>query len=105
VRHPQDFVRAVEDDQSVQVSRPDVTLSMGETTLAANVALGDITFDLTSATGLSDRDPISIQMDNSAYHNTIINGTPVGNTIIILNPMPYKAASGNTVTLPSLSNL
>lgn len=104
-RHPQDFPKVAYDDQTVPVARPDKVLSMGSTTLAADADKESLTFDLTSATGLTDGDPISITLDNGAAHNTMLNGTPVGNTIILLDAMPSKASSGNTVYLPSINNL
>ena len=104
-RHPQDFVKVVEDKQTVPVARPDIVLQMESTTLAESVVIGDISFDLISATGLEDRSPISIQMDNGAWHSTLLNGDPSSNTITLLDSMPYKASSGNEVLLPSINNL
>jgi hypothetical protein len=43
VRHPQDFVTGVEDDQSVPIARSDVIQSVGSTTMKVAGVKGDLT--------------------------------------------------------------
>ena len=103
-RHPQDFPKVVEDKQTVPVARPDTVFTMSSTTLAGDADIHAVSFDLTSVTGLEEDDPVSIVMDNGAAHNTLLTGDPSGSTITILDPMPGKASSGNTVYLPSINS-
>ena len=103
-RPPQDFVRGVPDDQTVPTARPDVIASQGSTTLSSAAAINATTVELTSVSGISDGDPISIVLDNGAAHWTFSDGTPSGSTVTLGSYLPYMAASGNTVYLPSISN-
>ena len=102
-RHPQDFVTGVEDDQSVNVSRPDVANTMGSTTLNGAVSAGALTATVTTATGLAEDDPIGITLDSGIVHWTFIDEIS-GSDITLGDGLPGAAASGNTVYLPSLDN-
>ena len=69
VRHPQDFVASIPDDPSVPVSRPDVVQSMGEADVLN--ALGAGAYEnifIVALSGLADKDPIGIEMDNGIIH-------------------------------------
>jgi hypothetical protein len=44
IRHPQDFVTGVEDDQSVPIARSDVIQSVGSTTMKVAGVKGDLTW-------------------------------------------------------------
>ena len=102
--HPQDSVKAIPDDQSVPIARPDTVASMGETTVKTSASLGAKTIDITSVTGLADEDPIGIVLDNGAAHWTFSDGDPSSYTVTLGSYLPYAATAGNTVYLPSINN-
>ena len=102
-RHPQDFVEGVADDVTVPVARPDVANAMGETTVAFAAAQWATIVTLTSVSGLEEDDPIGIYMDNGATHWTFID-SKAGSFVVMGSPLPWAAASGNAVYLPSLDN-
>jgi len=92
-RHPQDFVEAVTDDPSVPVSRPSVVQSMGEADILN--ALGADAYEnifIVALSGLADKDPIGITMDNGIVHWTFINGDPT-----VLSSSPLKDADDEYV--------
>jgi len=103
-RHPQDFVEGVEDDMTVPVVRPDVIQTQGETTLSGDALQWAATVDCTSISEMADGDPIGITLDNGATHWTYIDGTPAGSTVTLGTPLPWAAANGNTVYVPSINN-
>ena len=103
-RHPQDFVKGVLDDQAVPIARPDVKASMGETTVLTAVLKNALTIDLTSVSGISDKDAVGIVLDDGTCHWTYSDGTPSGNTVTLGSYLPYGAAAGNTVYLPGINN-
>jgi len=133
-RHPQDFVESVPDDPSVPVSRPDVVQSVGDATLENDILIWTTGAFIIGGTGLAEKDPIGIEMDNGATHWSFIesletlssdplidadgelvldaNGDPVsttdeypaGYTIVLNTPVSYLCNMGNAVYLPSLNN-
>ncbi len=133
-RHPQDFVESIPDDTSVPVARPAIAQAVGETTVYANVLIWTTTVYVSSTSGMNDKEPIGIVMNNGATHWSFIDGDPVdytkeplmdengeilydSNNEIILTtdsvtwgaitlntPIPFKADSGNTIYLPGLNN-
>ena len=103
-RHPQDFVMAVLDDQSVPIARPDVVSSMGETTVKVSAVRNATTIDLTSVTGIADGDAIGIVLDDGSAHWTFSDGTPSGDTVTLGSYLPSAATAGNVVYLPSINN-
>ena len=103
-RHPQDFVKAIPDDPSVDVSRPDVAPAMGETTLNGAITKDAATATLTDASGLVENDIIGIVMDNSVTHWTFLTADEASSVVALHVGMPYAAASGNVVYLPSRNN-
>ena len=102
-RHPQDFVEGVEDTQTVPIARPDVANKVGATTLNGSVAKGAMTLTLTSASGLAEKDPIGVVLDDGIVHWTFIDTLTLAVATLPV-PMPGAAASGNVVYLPSLNN-
>ena len=103
VRHPQDAVRGVPENQAVPISRPDVVATMGTTTVKVAASKNATTIDITSISGIADRDGIGIILDNGDAHWTFSDGTPSGTTVTLGSYLPYTAASGNTVYLPSVN--
>lgn len=103
-RHPQDFVEAVLDDQSVSIARPGVQFYLGETTVLTTALINATSIDITSIIGLADKDALGIVLDNGACHWTYSNGTPSGNTVTLGSYLPSKATAGNAVYLPSINN-
>lgn len=102
-RHPQDFVRAKADRQSVPIARPDIEQTMGTTTIKVEGSKDDTTIDVISISGLSDKDGIGVTLDDGSIFWTFINGTPAGDTIPLNNGLWGVASVGNTVLLPSIS--
>jgi hypothetical protein len=97
-RQPQDLVKGVRDNQTVQEPRPiGPSLYDGPIYIAtnANVAIGATFIPLGSIAGLTAGDSIGIMMDNGIYFNTTISGNPISTGVNIAAPMPYTAASGN----------
>jgi len=103
-RHPQDFVRGVSDDQTVPIARPDITASMGSTTVATTAQKNSTTIELTAVTGVSDGDSIGIVLDDGSCHWSYSDGDPSGTTVTLGSYLPYKATSGNAVYVPGISN-
>jgi len=103
-RHPQDFVKGIPDNQSVPFTRPDITQTMGETTVETTALKNATTIDLVSITGLSKYDPIGIALDNGITHWTYIDGTPSAASTPLGDYLTGNATAGNTVYLPSINN-
>jgi len=103
-RHPQEFVRSIPDNPAVYPVLPDVKQSVGETTLNGGNSKDDVTLTLTSVSGLSDGDAIGITLDNSTIHWSFLTDDPDGSDVTIKIGLPYDAADGNTVYLPSINN-
>lgn len=134
-RHPQEFVKVLPEDTSVWPVSPDIAITTGETTVYfATIVSWTKNAFLVSVSGLSDKDPIGIKMNNGATHWTFIddtpteysnailidsNGEPVYDSdgeliltadsaswgLVVLNdPIPHPANSGNAIFLPSINN-
>lgn len=103
-RHPQLDQKTPRDRQRVEVCRPDVKQTTGETTLSVALAAGDTTATLTSATGLASKDPVHILLNDGSEFTSFINGTPVGGAIILGSPATGAADAGNAVYLPSINS-
>ena len=102
-RHPQDFVKAIPDDQTVPIARPDVPQTMGETTVAMVASRGATSIVLTSVSGIADKDSIGIVLDDGTVHWTYSDGSPVGTTVFLGSYLPAAAGVGNIVYLPSIN--
>ena len=104
VRHPQDYVKALPEYQTVPIARPDIVASMGSTTLSSAAARSATSVVLTSVVGVSQYDPINIVLDNGAAHSTYASADPSGSTVSLGSYLPFAAASGNAVYLPAINN-
>lgn len=102
-RHPQDFVKAIPDYQTVPIARPDTPASVGQTTVDTSAAKNATTIVLTSVTGVANKDPIGIVLDDGTVHWTYSNGTPSGTTVTLGSYLPWAATAGNIVYLPSVN--
>jgi len=103
-RHPQDFVRAIPDNQTVDISRPGVVQVQGQTTVGTAAVRYALSIVLTSVSWISNGDSIGITLDDGTVHWTYSNGAPSGTTVTLGSEMPGPAAAGNVVYLPSVSN-
>lgn len=100
-RQPQDFVKGVPDNQTVDVARPQPPAVFSgpiSTTLSQAAAVGDTFLYLDAVNGFSDGDNIGLMMDSGVYFNTTVSGAPAADGIPIAASVPYPAAAGNTVT-------
>lgn len=106
VRHPQDFVRSIKDNQTVPIARVDVAASTGTTTVGTAGTKGATSIVLTSVTGLAKWDSIGIVLDNGDCFWSSLSADPSGTTITFTagSYLPYTAAAGNTVYMPSVNN-
>lgn len=99
-RHPQDFVKARADKQSVADPRPDTQTVFGTTAINVGASKDDIAIDVDSIGSLADDDSIGIALDNGTIQWTTVNGTPAGNTVTLADKMDGDAAIGNVVYVP-----
>lgn len=74
IRHPQQFVKGVRDNQNVQLPRPQAPFSyIGIQTTISSLALqGATIINVTSTIGMTMGDPIAVLLDNEDVFNTII---------------------------------
>jgi len=99
-RHPQDFVKARADKQSVRDPRPDTQTMLGTTAIKVAASKDDLTIDVNSISGLADDDSIGITLDDGTLQWTTVNGTPAGDTVTLAEALPDDAAIGNVVYVP-----
>lgn len=104
IRHPQDFVIGIPDDESVPIARPDIPQTVGETTVKTTALINATTIDIISISGLTDGDPIGIVLDNGTEHWTYCDGDPSGYTVTMGSYLPYGATAGNVVHKPSIND-
>jgi len=97
-------VRGIVDNQTVPIARPDIVASMGETTLESAAVRWASAVDLTSISGLADKDTIGITLDDGTIFWVFIDGTPTASATPLGDVLPKAAAAGNTVYLPSINN-
>lgn len=102
IRHPQEvFHNAISDKQAVADARPrptEVNVS-ASTTIATAGSAGDSTIDVTSISGMSDGQQISIELDGGSSLITTINGSPSGTTITLTSSLNDSVAVGNYVVV------
>lgn len=100
-RHPQDFVRAVRDDQSVGIPRPVIagTYIGANTTLDADEAAGQTVLSVASTSDFVAGNAIIIHLDNEETHTATISSFVADDTVTISTALPSKASSGNTVSV------
>lgn len=101
VRHPQDFLKAVPDRQSVSDPRPGAVDGFAETTttLDAEELTGQTTLSVTSTSTMAVGDSILIFMDNDITHISTILSFVENDTVTINDSLTFKASSGNTVII------
>ena len=107
-RHPQDFVRAVRDEQRVPVARPASIISNLTTTLSSAASKGAKSIVVASASNIADKDTIGVVLQSfdedwdsasELVQWTYVNGDPSGTTITLADGLWEDAASGNIVRL------
>ena len=131
-RHPQGFIELQPERAFSKPVLPNIEQTMGDTTLTIDVSAWNKYIELLSITGLSDGDPIGVDMDNGATHWSFINGDPISGvilydsngkilldsngeivyalgsgttgTIILGSPVSFLSTTGNAVYLPSINN-
>ena len=103
-RHPQEAVTGKGEDTSVPNARPDVTPSIGTTTLGAGASTGDKTITVASISNISQYDGIGIQLNSGATFTTFARIAPAGTTVYLNDEIIGTADSGNTVYLPNVNN-
>lgn len=101
-RQPQDFVRAVTDDQTVPKARPvppNVFVGPFSVQIAADAAVGATILFLDNVIGITPGDPIGVMMDNGEYFNTYVQAIDYANDAIYLGaPLPYYVSADHLVT-------
>ncbi|MBZ9979205.1 hypothetical protein [Mesorhizobium sp. BR-1-1-10] len=76
-----------------------------KTALSTASLSGATTIDVVNASGIASGDRIGIEIDTviigaeRQWHNTTVNGAPVGNTVTLAAVLPAPAASGRAVRL------
>lgn len=97
-RQPQDFVRGVNDPQTVPKPRPrqpDTFDGPIWFTINSDVAPQGTSATLETVAGMQSGDSIGIILDSGEMFNSVLTGDPVGLVITWLNPLPSSASSGN----------
>lgn len=103
-QHPQDFVEATEDDQTVPIALLDDRFLWGRTTLRFK-ALGNSSFiQLLDSTGIKANDPIGITLDNGVVHWSFITADPISNDVRIVDYISWQASEGNIVYGPFIGS-
>jgi hypothetical protein len=100
IRQPQDFVKGVQDNQTVPMPRPrQVNSFLGalSTTLTAAVSAGGSVLPVVSSVRMQIGDSMSVMLDTGSLLSCTISNVP-NSTSIVVNPvLPYSASSGNLV--------
>lgn len=100
-RHPQDFVRGVEDDQAVDDPRPrpidDTFIGPLTTEVNATAAAGSTSITVLDATRFEAGDRIAIMLDNGDRHLTTVFSVPDGTTLSIGTALPWSTSAGRAV--------
>lgn len=100
-RQPQDLVRGVPDNQSVEDARPlapDTFVGPLSVALTANAAVRATVVQVASTQGLNAGDHIGIMLDVGVIFRTTISVAPSGFNVTLAAPLPSSAASGNLLT-------
>lgn len=103
-RHPQDFVKAVPDDMSVENARPDVDQSILTTTLSSDAAKNATTISVASISGVRQYSAIGVTLDDGTVFQTHTNLEPSGSDIYLATGLWENASSGNTVYIYAVTN-
>ena len=106
-RHPQLDVRAVQDSQRVDVSRPDRSSVAGSTTVGTSASADAKTLILTDASTLSDGDTIGVTLDDGdeTVQWMLLDADPSSNTVTLSEGLWFAATAGNTVYLSSVADV
>lgn len=99
-RQPQDLVRGVPDNQTVPDARPlgpNIFVGPIYVELSETALLGASFLNLESIAGLASGDPIGVVLDSDQGNifRTNIFGSPTSTGVVLANPLPYQASSGN----------
>lgn len=106
MRHPQDFVRGIQDKQSVWQARPAggsdgvpaTFIGPLATSLATEGVTGNTVLTVASDGGFFSGDTVRVVLDCGSHQTTIATeGVPSG-TLTLASPLTGVAARGNSVT-------
>lgn len=98
-RQPQDLVKGVKDDQTVNDARPlapNQFVGPLYLSLSSNSSTGDTFIQLSSLAGVTVGDEIAIMLDTNVLYTTGVQGFSDGG-VLIFGALPSDAASGNMV--------
>lgn len=68
-----------------------------DTTLAADGTAGDSTIVVGDASGMANGDQIGVEIGGNILQWTTVNGSPVGNTVTLTNPLDEDVLTGGAV--------
>lgn len=100
MRHPQDFVRGVEDKQAAPDPRPrqtDTFLGPLLTTITTNALAQATTLNIVTSLRMLIGDKLNVMLDNGVAFVTFVQTVPTATSITILPKLPFQASSGNYV--------
>lgn len=100
-RQPQDFVKGVQDNQTVPLARPrQVNSFLGPltTNLTANVAAGANTLPITSSVRMQIGDSMEVILNTGQQFLCTISNVPTPTSIQVNPVLAYSASAGNLVT-------
>lgn len=100
-RQPQDFVKGVQDNQTVPLARPrQVNSFLGSltTNLTANVAAGATTLPVTSSVRMQIGDSMEVILDTGQQFICTISNVPTSTSIQVNPVLAYSSSAGNLVT-------
>lgn len=99
-RHPQDFVRALADDQTVANPRPkavDTFIGPLTTRVVAAAAAGAINVDVDSTIRMAAGDFLQIMLDTNDNFRVAIQGIQDATTLTLAHPLPASISVGAMV--------
>lgn len=100
-RQPQDFVKGVQDRQSVPDARPlapNVFVGPFYVQLTAAAVIGQTVLQVETTRAIQDGVRCGVMTDEGADFNTTVAAIGTG-TITLAAPLTYPAANGNLVTI------
>ncbi|WP_144880230.1 hypothetical protein [Gluconacetobacter diazotrophicus] len=95
-QQPQDFVRGVADDQSVDVARPrqDDRFMMVGTVVTRPAPAGAVAIMVASVAGMGVGDTVQVMLDSGVNFVTQVRGI-AGGTITLAAPLPASVGAGD----------
>lgn len=99
-RNPQDFVRGLKDNQTVEDARPqgiDQFIGPLITELDGAHTAGTQTITVTSSARFAGGDHLRIGLDNREMFRAIVMTIPDATSIELTQKLPWAASDGNTV--------